>query len=951
VAILDAAVGARAVLVELLLVGPLIAATGASPRQTAIVAVLALVISIPLGWASDAFGAAEHVTGVVAVAVGGLLAFVVARLRSARERTAARLAVQYGAARVMAETETLEEAAPRLLAAIGQPLDWDVGHFFEPTGPDALRSVAVWLAPGVDVPDFERATRETAMRRGVGLPGRVWESGRPAWLADVIADGNFPRAEAAERSGIRGGMAFPVKAGTEFLAVIEFFARDARAPDAEMIDLLEALGAQIGEFLEGLRAAAAVRESELRKSAVLDSALDAVITIDHEGCVMEFNAAAEAIFGRSTAEVIGQEMAVLLVPPSLRDRHRRALRRYVETGEAIVLGRRIELTAMRSDGSEFPVELAISRIGEHEPPMFTGVVRDISERRRAEEERDELLRLEQLARMDATQARDQLAAILRGVADAVTAQAPNGRLLFANDAAVSMLGYRSSEELLAAPLAEIMSRYDLYDEGGRPFPPEMLPGRRALLGEQGCESVIRFRVRETGEERWSAVKATPIFDGDSRVAMAINVIEDITAHKRAELASRFLSESSAVLAASLNPDELLKRTAELLVPELADWCAVDVRGPDGGIERVALTHADPALVEEAEHLARRYPQDPDAPAGVPNVLRTGEPELYPEIGEELLREGAVDEEHYRLLKAFGMRSAMVVPMIARGRTIGTLSFVSGPSGRRFDEQDVELARELGRRCATSIDNARLYTERAYIARTLQQSLLPAELPYIPGIEAAARFRPTGEGNDVGGDFYDLFETGGRGWTAVMGDVCGKGPDAAAVTALARYTLRAAAMRERLPSRSLRILNEALLRQRDDRRFCTVAYAYLELRGDGARLGVASGGHPLPLLLRPDRSVEPVGVPGTLLGVVPDPRLEDRTLTLSAGDALVFYTDGVIEDRGTGTALDEHRLAEIVSACAGQRAEEIAARVEDAAVRSQGGQPRDDIAVLVLRVVP
>jgi sigma-B regulation protein RsbU (phosphoserine phosphatase) len=157
------------------------------------------------------------------------------------------------------------------------------------------------------------------------------------------------------------------------------------------------------------------------------------------------------------------------------------------------------------------------------------------------------------------------------------------------------------------------------------------------------------------------------------------------------------------------------------------------------------------------------------------------------------------------------------------------------------------------------------------------------------------------------------------------------------------------MRERLPSRSLRLLNEALLRQRDDRRFCTVAYAYLETRPGGVRLGVASGGHPLPLLLRPDGSVEPVGVPGTLLGVVPDPRLEDRTLNLSPGDALVFFTDGVIEDRGSGEALDEHRLAEVVSACAGRGADAIAARVEEAAVRSQDGRPRDDIAVLVLRV--
>jgi phosphoserine phosphatase RsbU/P len=146
-----------------------------------------------------------------------------------------------------------------------------------------------------------------------------------------------------------------------------------------------------------------------------------------------------------------------------------------------------------------------------------------------------------------------------------------------------------------------------------------------------------------------------------------------------------------------------------------------------------------------------------------------------------------------------------------------------------------------------------------------------------------------------------------------------------------------------------LLNEALLRQRDDRRFCTVAYAYLEVLDGGARVGIASGGHPLPLLLRRDGTVEPIGEPGTLLGVVPDPQLEDRAVSLSPGDALVFYTDGVVESRIGEDALDEARLAELLSACAGRGADAIAARVEDAALRWQGGHPRDDIAVLVLRV--
>jgi PAS domain S-box-containing protein len=544
------------------------------------------------------------------------------------------------------------------------------------------------------------------------------------------------------------------------------------------------LGQQIGEFVEGLRAEEAVRVSEARKRAVLASSLDAVITMDHDGCVVEFNPAAEQLFGDSEDAAMGKEMASLVIPPALREAHRNGLRRYLDTGESTILGRRIELTGVRADGDEFPIELAVNRITGSDPPMFTGTVRDITARLEAEKERE--------------QARVQLEAILRGVADAVTAQAPDGRLLFANDAAVATLGFESTEELMNAPLTAVTDRFEILDEDGPPYPIEALPGRRALSGEDGAESVVRFRVRETGEERWSAVKASPIRDQDGNVTMAINVIEDITTHKRAELAQRFLARSGEVLASSLDLDRLLVEIADLAVPEVADWCAVDLATDGGRVERKALAHAEPAARQRAIEVSERYPPDPNAPAGLYQVIRTGQPELYPEIPDELLRQGAQDEEHYQALTDIGMRSAMIVPMTTRGRTLGALTFVTGRSGRRFDEQDAELAQELARRCATAIENARLYTDRSYIARTLQQSLLPVELPDIPGVEAAARFRPTGEGNEVGGDFYDMFETGNRGWAVVMGDVCGKGPDAAAVTALARYTLRAAAMRERSP---------------------------------------------------------------------------------------------------------------------------------------------------------
>jgi PAS domain S-box-containing protein len=807
IAAVDIAIGSAAVLAELLLAGPLIAAIGASPKQTLLTAVIALVAAVPLGLASDAFFGSAHIMGIVVVAVGGALAVVIARLRDQRERDAARLQVQYGVARAIAEADTFDEAAPKLLAAIARPLGRELALFWTKRDDGTLRSIADWCEDGLDADAFQRASRELVLAPGRGLPGQAWETGRPVWLGDALASGNFIRAREAEEADLHGGMAFPVIGGGGCIGVIELYSHEVRERDAGVYALTEALGRQVGEFVESLR---------------------------------------------------------------------------------------------------------------------------------TEHEREE--------------ARRQLEAILRGVADAVTAQAPDGRLLFANEAAAASMGFESPEELMNAPLATIMDRYDVLDEDGRPFPIEALPGRRALAGEDGAESVVRFRVRETGEERWSAVKATPIRDQDGRVTMAINVIEDITTHKRGEQAQRLLARSADVLTSSLDPDELLVEIANLAVPELADWCSVEVANESGVLERTALAHVNPAIRQRAIELSKRYPPDPASPHGLYQVVRTGQPELYPDVPDEMLLAAAVDEEHYNDIKTIGMRSAIIVPMTTRGRTLGALTWVNGRSARRFDEQDVELAQELARRCATAIDNARLYRERAYIARTLQQSLLPVELPDIPGVETAARFLPTGEGNEVGGDFYDVFETGDRGWTIVMGDVCGKGPDAAAVTALARYTLRAAAMRERLPSRSLSVLNEALLRQRNDRRFCTVAYAYIEKLDRGARAGISSGGHPLPLLLRADGSVEEVGAAGTLLGVVPDPDLEDRAVTLGAGDALVFYTDGVIESRANSNGvLDERRLAELLATCAGRGPDAIAARVEEAAVLCQNGRPKDDIAVLVLRV--
>ena len=237
----------------------------------------------------------------------------------------------------------------------------------------------------------------------------------------------------------------------------------------------------------------------------------------------------------------------------------------------------------------------------------------------------------------------------------------------------------------------------------------------------------------------------------------------------------------------------------------------------------------------------------------------------------------------------------------------------------------------------------------HIARTLQSSLLPAALPDVPGIEAAARFRPAQRGVEVGGDFYDLFETDGGSWAIVVGDVCGKGPEAAAVTALARYTLRAAATREQLPSRVLTLLNEALLRQAPSAEFCTVAYARIEQEGEGMLLTFSSGGHPLPLVMRAGGTVEPVGEPGLLLGVENEPRLRDHVLELHPGDTLLLYTDGLTDAYAPERMLSTEDVASMLAGCAGRSAAEIADRVQRAALDDDVREPRDDVALVVLRI--
>ena len=411
----------------------------------------------------------------------------------------------------------------------------------------------------------------------------------------------------------------------------------------------------------------------------------------------------------------------------------------------------------------------------------------------------------------------------------------------------------------------------------------------------------------------------------------------------------FLLEASTALGSSLDFEESLNRLARLAAENMADLCLVGVVEPNGAMRRTAVAHAEDARQPEADQLLDGWIPDPVGAHPAVPVLQSGEPFLADELSDDQLL-AVAGPEHRELARRLGFHSCLCVPLPARGRIIGVMTLVSTSPDRPFGPADVELAGDLARRAALAADNARLYGERTRVAQALQASLLPRELPTVPGFQVAARYHAAGEGNEVGGDFYDLFDTGDGGWAVVIGDVCGKGPEAAAVTGQARYTVRAAAMRQRRPSRVLDTLNEALRFQRDDARFCTVAFVRMRLTPSGARLTVACGGHPPPVILRRNGLVESVGRPGTLLGMFPDPELRDELSDLTPGDALILYTDGVIGTPSKGKVMTEERVANMLAPLGGRSATVIAERLEHAVLEFQGGTLRDDVAILVLRCV-
>ncbi|MER5563733.1 SpoIIE family protein phosphatase [Streptomyces sp. NPDC002506] len=497
-----------------------------------------------------------------------------------------------------------------------------------------------------------------------------------------------------------------------------------------------------------------------------------------------------------------------------------------------------------------------------------------------------------------------------------------------------------------------------------------VPGAVPLLESTGMRSVVTVPLKVEGRltgslgvaaespGRYSNEEALRLQFAADRIALAVESarLGELERLRRGSLS--FLVEASDLLAGTLDRDQTLALMAQMTVPTLATWCAVYTIADQASDPYLSyVLHEDEERIDGLKALLSKI--SPPEPVPTPGARvwaapgeaahqaalrvsmrdfgRSGGPLTGSSLGTTLSTAAAVGGE------------TVVLPLVARNRVIGMLT-LGKPSDDHFRQEILELAEDLSRRAALALDNARLYSERMAISRSLQRSLLPPGLPQIPGVEVEVIYRAAGEGNEVGGDFYDLFPIRDGAYGFAIGDVCGTGPEAAAVTGLARHALRLLAREGFGGPAVLERLNAAILDEGARSRFLTLLYGELWPQEDGsAILKVVCAGHPLPLRLRQDGTVEPAADPQPLLGVMEDLELYEQTITLDPGDVLLCVTDGITERREGTRMLGDDGLTDVLATCTGLTAGAVAARVLRAVERFAAEPASDDMAILSMRI--
>ncbi|MFT3864879.1 MAG: PAS domain S-box protein [Solirubrobacterales bacterium] len=652
----------------------------------------------------------------------------------------------------------------------------------------------------------------------------------------------------------------------------------------------------------------------------ITSVLDAVIVLAGDGGVLEWSAGAERLFGLAAAAAIGTDLVDLIVAPELREETRACLRgEGAAAAGAELLGRRIELAARRhDDGAELQVELTIVRAPTPDcgPTIFA---RDVSHRAEAERERA------------------QLALVVAGTQDAVLSKDLDGVVTTWNPAAERLYGY-APEEAIGRHVSFLMPDELKYEEG------KILS---AVRRGEVLETYETRRVRKDGTVIDVALTISPIA-GPGGLLGASVIARDITVERRRRQAREFLIAATRDLDASLDPTETARNIVAKAVPELAEFCIIDFVRGDGRIGDSVAASAIPGAAERLERIRRDSPLEWDGDHPVAQVLRADEPMIWRDLKSPGVYETvAQTEEHQELIDEAGYESAAVVGLVARGRTIGALSFLHAKANVRYETIDLEFLGELGDRAALAIDNARLYQERDAIARNLQLGLRPPRPARVPGLESSVIFEAAGRGIEIGGDLYDVLPTEDGCWV-LIGDVAGKGSEAAGVSVAVRHAVRGLTREVDRPEEVLARVNELLLEGKGLNDFATAVLVRLRAGGEGGdwTLAAASAGHPPAVHVRKGGARLLGG--GTVLGALQDAKVQRHDARFARGDTLIFCTDGWLEAGPPSEHRDPIELARLGEYLAPLALEEMTARLRGDAISRSIGELRDDIVLLALR---
>jgi PAS domain S-box-containing protein len=696
-------------------------------------------------------------------------------------------------------------------------------------------------------------------------------------------------------------------------------------------------------------------------ASIVEYSDDAIITKDRDAVIVSWNRAAERTYGWSAEEAIGQPISIL-IPPERRGEELDILERAL-AGEKL---EHYETERVTKDGSRIVVSLSVSPIFDPngEVVLASVIARDITERHRSLELASRLQALTTALSKEITSERtievllEQAGAALGADAGTVGLLTPAGdeielvgsvgysetglagwqRFALAADTPMSA-AIRDDQAIWTTSGAELLERFpglgetDVhYDSlaviplsvSGAPFGAVSL----SFSGRRGFDEEEVAFLTAAGQQVAHTLARARMYEAQQATAGRLS----------------FLAEASELLAQSLDPEEALSRLAQLTVGSIADWCGIDLVDDDGSLRNVAVAHTDPSRVELAAELRRRYPVDETAETGVPQVIRSGQSELYPEVTDEMLAASARDADHLELMRELGLVSAMVVPLEARGRTLGALTLIAAESARTYDEDDLELAEDLARRAALAIDNSMLFRREHEAALTLQRSLLPASLPEVPGLEFAARYEPAAPGMEVGGDWYEVVQTADGRVGVMIGDVAGRGIRAASIMGRVRPALRGFVADGHSADESIRRLDELI--KESERPELTTVFQLLYDPETGTAEYVRAG-HPPALLRLPDGSIEELRGGGSPpVGILRDVEFRVDHTRLPPGSLLLLYTDGLIERRGDNLNAALEKLKGRLAFGGSESAQECLERLAD---EYNAGEVPDDVAMLAMAV--